>query len=726
MMRKKTRTIITFSIIAVLISTMTVSYSRFTKTISKSGTIMTTETGYCQNNGVSLLKDCLIRNDSQQELSAALSTIETRTNKANFNQVEPINSYTPKTTYRNYTNKTNTSAIISTTAAKFTYVIENKLINEFNVDDSEITKISFDTTTGFYTYTDSKTGGINDIVTTKADMEKGNYKYTCLNTTTNGNCSSLFLFTELPYLVSESNRFKQGYVYSYTVAGTSSSNAGLYKGEDDYTIDNDTYTYYYRGDVNNNWVKFGDFLWRIVRINGNGSIRLIYSGLASSTSHTGTNTLIKTRNNSTTTTYGDVTSHTASITDVFNLTSDTITTNYTNGRYGNTYVGYMYNTEKTISKYPDKTPSNTTTTRLNYFPTFTNIANTRDYYFFKDFNPSTDCFTGNNDDESGACTLKCKNLGEDGDSGVDCVKSNWNKLATKEGNFSTSAQGVYPSTNSSQYIYTSDYKYTCWGYGTPVTKKNNDKTTSVYITCPIVSEIVGTVKNQPTQAKVIYHGLLSSDEKKSNANIKESKIKSEVDYWYSQNILGKSDGNQENPHTLEDYLSDEIFCNDRSTTSADFPLVNSSSYIYSPYSRNAESTKLPSFKCTNLSNDGFSLKLSETDSTVSPNGNGNKKLTYPVGLITIDEVAFAGGKNGSMNHKYYLNTGQNYWTMSPSSFSSYHARASVWFVSSTGNLTSNSPVTALGIRPVINLSSEVLYSKGTGTEQDPYIVKLPN
>lgn len=35
-------------------------------------------------------------------------------------------------------------------------------------------------------------------------------------------------------------------------------------------------TYYFRGNVNNNYVRFANLNWRIVRINGDGSIRLIY------------------------------------------------------------------------------------------------------------------------------------------------------------------------------------------------------------------------------------------------------------------------------------------------------------------------------------------------------------------------------------------------------------------------------------------------------------------
>ena len=48
---------------------------------------------------------------------------------------------------------------------------------------------------------------------------------------------------------------------------------GIYMAED-----NDGTSYYYRGSVENNYVKFAGFYWRIIRINGNGSIRMIYDG----------------------------------------------------------------------------------------------------------------------------------------------------------------------------------------------------------------------------------------------------------------------------------------------------------------------------------------------------------------------------------------------------------------------------------------------------------------
>ncbi len=67
---------------------------------------------------------------------------------------------------------------------------------------------------------------------------------------------------------------------------------GLYKTQDDFGD-----SYYFRGTVNDNWVKFGttsddkDIYWRIIRINGDGTIRLIYSG-SGSPEKTGVNTQI--------------------------------------------------------------------------------------------------------------------------------------------------------------------------------------------------------------------------------------------------------------------------------------------------------------------------------------------------------------------------------------------------------------------------------------------------
>ncbi len=57
------------------------------------------------------------------------------------------------------------------------------------------------------------------------------------------------------------------------VTSSESENSLLCSAPDNYGT-----SYYYRGNVQNNYVYFAGFYWRIVRINGDGSIRIIYDG----------------------------------------------------------------------------------------------------------------------------------------------------------------------------------------------------------------------------------------------------------------------------------------------------------------------------------------------------------------------------------------------------------------------------------------------------------------
>ena len=50
-------------------------------------------------------------------------------------------------------------------------------------------------------------------------------------------------------------------------------------------------TYYFAGNPIDNWVSFGGFYWRIIRINEDGTIRMIYQGTSANT--TGTETQLK-------------------------------------------------------------------------------------------------------------------------------------------------------------------------------------------------------------------------------------------------------------------------------------------------------------------------------------------------------------------------------------------------------------------------------------------------
>ena len=98
-------------------------------------------------------------------------------------------------------------------------------------------------------------------------------------------------------------------------------------------------------------------------------------------------------------------------------------------------------------------------------------------------------------------------------------------------------------------------------------------------------------------------------------------------------------------------------------------------------------------------------------------------LNVKVGLITADEIVYAGGINRE-NFLYYLYNDQDYWTMT-----SYYmwvdgspSQACMFIVTSSGSLIGGYGVQGLiGVRPVINLYSNVKFS-GSGTIEDPYIV----
>ena len=169
-----------------------------------------------------------------------------------------------------------------------------------------------------------------------------------------------------------------------------------------------------------------------------------------------------------------------------------------------------------------------------------------------------------------------------------------------------------------------------------------------------------------------------------------STIKGVLDTWYSTNISGKG---------LDDkVVSSPGFCNDRNTASGSNWVSSGTTFYYAAYGR-LVSAKTPTLECSNT----------------------NDIYTTKVGLITADEVSMAGGVYGTSNSSYYLYTGQYYWTMSPSGFTST-GTARVFCVISTGNLSSHHVAYARGVRPVLNLSANVTISSGNGTSETPYVV----
>ena len=191
-----------------------------------------------------------------------------------------------------------------------------------------------------------------------------------------------------------------------------------------------------------------------------------------------------------------------------------------------------------------------------------------------------------------------------------------------------------------------------------------------------------------------------------------SKIKQAIDNWYVGTTL------KDNPLISQD----QIFCNDRtvSTSEVNYSTTNyttltiwnsTEEYYYGAYGR-VRKSKSPILTCPTES-DKFTSKKSSL---------GNKALTYPVGLITADEVAMAGGVfYPEDNNTYYLYTNRVYYLGSSSMYDSNFNCAIEFTVNSSGALYGASVNILSGIRPVISLSSETKFS-GDGTYNNPYTV----
>ena len=165
-----------------------------------------------------------------------------------------------------------------------------------------------------------------------------------------------------------------------------------------------------------------------------------------------------------------------------------------------------------------------------------------------------------------------------------------------------------------------------------------------------------------------------------------SEIKTAVENWYKTNITDKDfDGK---------VTSGNYFCEQAK-------VVWSTSYTAGNATVATKDNYTPSFDCT-------------------IDGNGKGVVRGKVGLITIDEVLFAGGVIGNSSN-FYLKNGNAYWMMSPAGFSNNNV-ALAWYVSSVGNTNFNYVNITYGVRPVLNLSADTLVS-GSGTSSDPYIVK---
>ena len=222
-----------------------------------------------------------------------------------------------------------------------------------------------------------------------------------------------------------------------------------------------------------------------------------------------------------------------------------------------------------------------------------------------------------------------------------------------------------------------------------------------------------TSENSPKYVGYMY-GENADTLVNARTNTNNSTIKNYIDNWYASNMT-----------SYTKYLSTTaVYCNDRTEQKAGTYNTGSTTFYYAPRAR-AYTSHVPTYDCTEAS-DAFSVD------------NISAKLTYPISLMTIDEIVYAGGKyNTGLTSPYawyYLNSANGsitdstvWWLLSPSVWGG--SIAGVFFVNGSSNpgyLNYNDVDNTKAVRPVISLKSCIKYSTGNGTSETPYEIDYDN
>ena len=247
------------------------------------------------------------------------------------------------------------------------------------------------------------------------------------------------------------------------------------------------------------------------------------------------------------------------------------------------------------------------------------------------------------------------------------------------------------------------------GVSNPCSKTNNgDGASLIHDNGSVVSTVFNTYYNDNAYVGFMYGTTGASDYASTHANINKSNVLTALENWYTNNLT-----------SYESKLADVIWCNDKSASGTQLGYGDNATF-YDAFDR-IYSTKKITLICPN-DNDGGKLSKFTVDDTT--NGNGN--LTYKIGLLTADELAFAGNLYMESNYGAYLseNNGKYFWwTLSPAKITG--GAAYMWKSGGDGltqQVTNYASTDSGTIRPAVALKSSTTISGGKGTSENPYVV----
>ena len=269
-----------------------------------------------------------------------------------------------------------------------------------------------------------------------------------------------------------------------------------------------------------------------------------------------------------------------------------------------------------------------------------------------------------------------------------------NPTLTTSSNNSNDESGLYASTatNTGEPTYyfrgAVENNYVSFaGFTWKIVRINEDGTVRVIMQDGINDNTTYTFNSNYNNYTYMYY---------SNSDAKTT-----LESWYQTNIGSKSD-------LAKNVASGNYYCEQAKAKYSDIYISGSS--VMTTYNKYT-----PDFKCA-------------TD------GNGKGLVNSNIGLLTYDDLIYAGNYVNQTNNSNYLNNGFSYWTMSPSGVDTFDMHSDIWFIYDNSKIGclyvdwSNEKYSVgkkyyVSLRPVINLKSDIQISSGNGTKDNPFTIE---
>ena len=519
-----------------------------------------------------------------------------------------------------------------------------------------------------------------------------------------------------------------------TTSNNAGDSSGLYKSM---STNSGKPTYYFRGNVENNYVSFAGFTWKIIRINEDGTVRIIM------TEGINNNTIYQYSNNS-----GDYNSSYYSNSNAKTQLDSWYNTNLT--KY-DSYIAdgsYCEAARTVIDDTHSNTLGNTTLTPIGeYNPTFKCLNDSNNYgkltakiglitydevvyaggyadtvnaNYYLNIPSSRHILTMN------SCGLRTSaniydiwfvrnwsliNSGASFQNGylsaslTNETSSTWGGSLVPVINIRADVEAIGTGTSTDPYVIIENLKES-------VMNSNNLITSTPTLT---------TSSNNTSDASGLYKSTATNTGNPTyyfRGNVENNYVKFAGFTWRIVRI--NEDGTIR--LIMQNGINDSFtYQFSTSASNSYYSLGNSKTVLDNWYS-----TNLSAFDSYIMTGDYYCEQIQDgsrlIDFKCNNDSNNHGVVNSNIGLITYNESVYAGGFYLSENQKYYLYNPNNYLdvTMTPSSIVSSEIRY-VYYIY-TKYIGAGYPTTKYRLRPVINLKTNIQVS-GTGTSTDPYVVK---